>query len=287
MDPSTVNREWVALKLVEKHEKALKVVQEEFEKYSSLEKELEAASEKHKTERDELNSRVQSLKDDRQRHYTESRNLRKEFTTKMGKKKEMSEIPMEVMILTKQIDQLEWEIQTEALSIDVEKRMVKQIQDNLEKLHHYADMYQEHEEVSVAVKNLAGKLNQRLRLAQRKHLEMLEAVKTSDDRHKKFVDAIMKLRDARAKRVGFQHDMERHEKGIEHWQKVAENEAKKTKKNKSQNRIPQETKTKLENLKNGDLVTDVNKSKKQISEKKETTKDDLKNLKGGGVSNGQ
>ncbi len=260
MDPSTINREWVATKLVEKHEKALKVVQEEFDKYSLLEKDLEGASEKYKKERDELNSRVQSLKDDRQKYYTESRDLRKEFTTQMGKKKEMAEIPMEVMILTKQIDQLEWEIQTEALSVDDEKRMVKQIQDNLEKLHHYADMYQEHEEVSKAVKNLASKLNQRLRLAQRKHLEMLEAVNTSDDRHKKFVEAVMKLRDSRSKRIGFQRDMERHEKSITHWKKVAELEVRKTKKLKS---------------------------KIQNSEKKETTTDNTKNFEGGGISNGQ
>lgn len=252
MDPESFNRESVARQLVQKHERALNVVQEEFDKYSVLEKELESASEKYKKDRDTLNQRVQELKEDRKKYYIESKTLRKEFMTKMGKKKEMSEIPLEVMILTKQIDHLEWELQTEALSMDVEKKMVKQIQDNLEKLHHYAEMYQEHEEVSKAVKNLASKLNQRLRLTQRKHLEMLESVNISDDRHKKFVDAIMKLRDSRAKRVGFQRDLEKHIKGIEHWNKVAEAEARKQKKLKSHvkplekpNKEKQENVTKL------------------------------------------
>ena len=43
------------------------------------------------------------------------------------KKKSMSNIPLEVMILTKQIDQFEWEIQTEAVNVDDEKKLVNEI----------------------------------------------------------------------------------------------------------------------------------------------------------------
>jgi uncharacterized coiled-coil DUF342 family protein len=237
MDPSTVTREAVARQLVAKHEKALKVVQEEFEKYSISEKELERASEEYKTERDKLNERVQILKEDRKNYYTESRALRKEFMSQMGKKKAMADIPMEVLILTKQIDQLEWEIQTEALNVDVEKRMVKQIQMNLEKLHNYAEMYKIHEEVSSAVRKLTSKLNKKLHLTEKRHTEMLEAVNVSDEKHKNFVDAMMKLRDARAKRIGFQRDVEKHRKGVEHWKKVAETEERKQKTSSKQQKM--------------------------------------------------
>ena len=235
MDITSITRESVARQLIEKHEKALNVVKEEFEKYSKMEKELDKSAEQYKLERDTLNDRVQTLKEERQKFYTESKELRKEFLTKLSKKKEMSDIPMEVMILTKQIDQLEWEIQTEALNIETEKKMMKQIQDNLERLHNYANMYQEHEEVSNAVRTLTTQLRTKIKLAQERHDEMLKSVDISDVKHKNFVEAIMQLRDIRSKRIGFQRDMERHEKGLEHWHKIAETEVR-TKKKKKQNK---------------------------------------------------
>ena len=139
----------------------------------------------------------------------------------------MSKIPLEVLILTKQIDQFEWEIQTEAITVDDEKKLVKRIQENLEKLHEYANKYQEHEEVGREVKKLTNQLRRKLRKAEDAHQKMLAAVIKSDDLHKKFVDAVMKLRDARAKRIGFQREVEKHTRALEHWQKVAQTEAKK------------------------------------------------------------
>jgi len=221
MDPKNFTRESVAKQLVEKHEKVLKISSEEFDKYSALESELDKAIEMYKTERDKLNEQVKKLKEQRQSYYNESKILRKEFVTKLQKKKSMSKIPMEVLILTKQIDQLEWEIQTEAVNVDEEKKLVKQIQNNLEKLHNYANMYKEHEEVSNAVKKLTSKLRKKMNDAEIAHQKMLENVKKSDEYHANFVDGVIKLRDARTKRTGFQREVEKHMKAIEHWQKVA------------------------------------------------------------------
>jgi uncharacterized coiled-coil DUF342 family protein len=145
MEPQEITKENVARQLVLKHERALAVVKEEYEKYLKLENELDASAEKYRSERDNLNTQVQQLKEERQNNYTESKQLRKEFMTNLQKKKEMKDIPMEVLILTKQIDQLEWEIQTEAVNVDDEKKLVKQIQENLDRLHNYANMYKEHE----------------------------------------------------------------------------------------------------------------------------------------------
>jgi uncharacterized coiled-coil DUF342 family protein len=221
MELIEISPESLAKQLIDKHERALKVTTEEFENYFALEKEFDKEAENHKQERDKFNDQVQKLKEQRQNYYGESKGLRKEFMTKLQKKKSMSSIPMEVMILTKQIDQLEWEIQTEAVNIGDEKKLVKQIQDNLDKLHNYANMYQEHEEVSNAVKKLTSELRRKLRKAESMHQQMIAAVNKSDDHHKKFVDSVMKLRDARAKRVGFQHEVEKHQKAIEHWRKLA------------------------------------------------------------------
>ncbi len=221
MDALEFTRESVAKQLVEKHEKALEVTREEFERYFALESELDKSAESYKKERDKLNEKVQNLKDQRHNYYSESKELRSEFMTNLDKKKSMSNIPLEVLILTKHIDQLEWEIQTEAVNLDEEKKLVKQIQDNIDKLHNYANMYQEQEEVSKAVKILTSKLRRKLRSAGQVHQKMLSAVSKSDDHHKKFVDAVIKLRDARAKRVGFQREVEKHTNAIKHWQKEA------------------------------------------------------------------
>lgn len=226
MEPLNITRESVARQLVEKHEKSLAVIKEEFDEYSALEQELDKAAEEYKKDRDSLNEKVQNLKDQRQNYYTESRALRKEFMDQLQKKKSMADIPMEVLILTKQIDHLEWEIQTEAVNIETEKKLVKNIQDNLDKLHDYANKYHDLEEVSKAVKKLTSKLNKRLHQARDRHDEMLKTVNISDEKHKNFVDAVVKLRDARSKRVGFQHDLERHTKALEHWKKVLETESK-------------------------------------------------------------
>jgi uncharacterized coiled-coil DUF342 family protein len=228
MKPQEFTKESVARQLVSKHERTLAVVKEEYEKYLKLENELDTSAEKCRSERDNLNTQVHQLKEERQNNYSESKQLRKEFMTNLQKKKEMKDIPMEVLILTKQIDQLEWEIQTEAVNIDDEKKLVKQIQDSLDRLHHYANMYKEHEEVSTAVKKLTNKLHQKLNLAESKHSQMLTAVDKSDDFHKKFVDAVVRLRDARSRRIGFQRDMERHLKGIEHWKRVVDKETRAT-----------------------------------------------------------
>jgi uncharacterized coiled-coil DUF342 family protein len=236
MKPQEISKETVARQLVLKHEKALAVVKEEYEKYLNLEKELDSSAEKYRSERDNLNSQVQNLKEERQNNYSESKELRKSFMTNLQKKKKMKDIPMEVMILTKQIDQLEWEIQTEAVNVDDEKKLVKQIQDNLDKLHNYANMYKEHEEVGTAVKVLTKELHKKLDLAESKHSQMLTAVDRSDDFHKKFVDAVVKLRDARSRRIGFQRDMEKHQKGIEHWQQVVDKETRAAVKQKKKTR---------------------------------------------------
>jgi uncharacterized coiled-coil DUF342 family protein len=261
MDTLEFTRESIAKHLVEKHEKALEVTQEEFEKYSSLEQDLDKAAEKYKQERDNLNENVQMLKDERQNYYNESKDLRKEFIGNIKKKKSMSNIPLEVMILTKQIDQFEWEIQTEAVNVDDEKKLVKQIQDNLDKLHNYANMYKEHEEVSKNIRNLTSKLRRKLRKAADLHQKMLNAVNGSDKHHKDFVDAVVKLRDARAKRIGFQHEVEKHTKAIEHWQKVVDMESKKNTKPKST-----EIKTQPKSKEKKDINKDKELDKPELSE---------------------
>jgi uncharacterized coiled-coil DUF342 family protein len=214
----------VAEQLVDKHKKALKVSSEEFDRYQTLENRLDLSAEKHKNQRDKINIEVQKQKELRQTNYSESKDLRKEFTAKAQKKKSMANIPMEVLILTKQIDQFEWEIQTEATNIEGEKKLVKQIQDNIQKLHNYATMYQEHEEVSKAIRQLTSELSNKLNNAENAHQAMLVAVNQSDEHHKSFVDAVMKLRDARTKRVGFQREVDKHKKALDHWQKVFEKE---------------------------------------------------------------
>ena len=296
MDPATITPEAVAQQLVEKHEKALKVIHEEFEKFSTLEQELEKAAEHYKSDRDTLNEQVQKLKGQRESYYIESRALRKEFITQLQKKKSMSDIPMEVLILTKQIDQLEWEIQTEAVNIDDEKKLVKHIQDNLEKLHNYANMYQVHEEVSKAVKKLTSKMNKKLHMAEKMHSEMMNAVNTSDERHKEFVDAIMKLRDARAKRVGFQHDMDKHTKAQEHWKKIVGTKAPETKKpeTKENRQIkkhepPKDSKQQEKPGQEKKEPNETSKTEKDISKTitSQTVPKDAKNNSTGGASNGQ
>jgi uncharacterized coiled-coil DUF342 family protein len=192
-----------------------------------LEQELDKAAENFKTERDKLNEMVQDHKSKRQQSYSESKELRKQFMSHLNKKKSMEHIPMEVLILTKQIDQLEWEIQTEAVDVDTEKKLVKQIQDNIEKLHNYANMYKDHEDVSKAVRSLTSELSKKLAFAEGEHQEMIKAVDKSDKYHKDFVESVMKLRDARTKRIAFQRDVERHKKAIEHWRTVADKESKK------------------------------------------------------------
>jgi uncharacterized coiled-coil DUF342 family protein len=228
--PTEITPATVAEQLLEKHEKALKISTEEFEKYQALEHDLDSVAENNKSERDKINKTVQEQKELRQSFYTESKELRKEFTTKTAKQKSMANIPMEVLILTKQIDQLEWEIQTEATNVDDEKKLVKHIQDNIEKMHNYANMYQEHEAVSNTIKKLTSSLRRKLRKAEQAHQTMLAAVNKSDTHHKNFVEAVMKLRDARTKRVGFQHEVEKHKKALDHWKKIMEKERKASKK---------------------------------------------------------
>jgi uncharacterized coiled-coil DUF342 family protein len=232
MDPQEITKDNLARQLVAKHQKALNIVKEEYEKYMALENKLDTEAAECRKKRDELNENVQKLKDERQNNYSESKRLRKEFMTNLQKKKEMKDIPMEVMILTKQIDQLEWEIQTEAVNVDDEKKLVKQIQDSLDRLHNYANMYKEHEVVSHAVSDLTKKLHQKLNSAEENHTKMLNFVDESDKYHKRFVEAMVQLRDARAKRIGFQRDSEKHQKGIEHWQKVYDKETRSKKKGK-------------------------------------------------------
>lgn len=247
MELPELTREAVAKQLVEKHNKALEITREEFEQYQALENEFDKAAEGYKSERDKINEQVQELKEQRQLYYTDSKELRKEFMTKAQKKKSMSNIPMEVLILTKQIDQFEWEIQTEATNVDEEKRLVKRIKDNIEKLHNYAEMYKEHEEISNAVRKLTSELRRKLRKAEHSHQTMLSAVNKSDEFHKQFVDCVMKLRDARAKRIGFQREVEKHTKALEHWQNIVNKEAKKVFK-----AAPEPT----EDKKNGQVSTD-------------------------------
>jgi uncharacterized coiled-coil DUF342 family protein len=237
MEIKELSRVEVALQLVKKHEKALAVTQEEFQRYQAMEAELDKVAEGSKVERDKINDNVKQLKDQRQALYSESKELRMAFMNQTKKKESMKNIPMEVLILTKQIDQFEWEIQTEAVNVDEEKKLVKRIQDNLDKLHNYANMYKEHEDISNAVRQLTSKLRRTLRKAEAAHQDMLGKVESSDDFHKKFVDAVMKLRDARTKRIGFQREVEKHKKALEHWQSVAAKESRKNKSNDSKKNL--------------------------------------------------
>ena len=269
MDPLTLTPEHVARQLVEKHEKAIKVIQKEFNKYSALENQLEKTSETTKIERDKLNAQVQDFKAERQKYYSDSRALRKDFLEQTKKKDKEIDIPMEVLILTKQIDQLEWEIQTEAVDVDTEKKLVKQIQENLKKLHNYANMYKDHEAVSKAVRKLSAKLNTKLKQAEIKHEKMIKAVAKSDNYHKQFVEMVIKLRDARAKRIGFQHDLKKQTTALEHWKKIAVKEAKNSHK---PDKKTNEKKPKLDQ-KNDQKQKDTN--SETVSQKRTESKDNI------------
>jgi uncharacterized coiled-coil DUF342 family protein len=284
MDAINIKPEEVAKLLVEKHERALKVTSEEFESYQKQELELDKVAEENKQKRDALNELVQQHKETRQEYYTESKDIRKEFMNQTKKKESMKNIPMEVLILTKQIDQLEWEIQTEATNVDEEKRLVKRIQENLEKLHNYAEMYKEHEDIGNEVKKLTSRLRRKLRKAEEAHQGLLTAVNKSDDHHKNFVEAVMKLRDIRTKRIGFQREVEKHTKAIEHWRKVAKQEGAKVKSEAEQPKKEPEKEPKKDLKK--DQKKETNKESKKETKNKpgNTEKDTETNSDQGGIN---
>ena len=202
--------------IIGKHRKFLDVYAEEFADLDSRVSELKESSTEEKRERDEINSHVAELKEGRQLLYHTAKQLRIEMFDLININRDMHKNEQEMAQLQKEVEALDWRLQTTVMGIQKEREIVEKIK----KLSLKIEELNESRPVDVndeTVKQLSSKIKEGMDTADRYHRELVAIANQSQEHHGSFVGYVGQLKEIRGRHIWLKNRIKSHEDAASYW----------------------------------------------------------------------
>jgi len=228
------SREKIVSGLLEKHTRLIEEYKKELEGDLTVPEGLLRARGEEERERDRINEEVARLKEERTRLKTENKKLTREFFDLISKEERLREHKKEVDMYSRFLSDVEWKLETEAIDLDTEKRLIVDLKDAMAKMRSITDGYTP-DEIRNRLTGIDESIQGNLQAIEDAHHRMLEKVQESNRHHEVFVESSRKVRDLEGRKKWLERRTLLHEEMIKFWsdqmagaKRVDEEEAKRT-----------------------------------------------------------
>jgi len=221
VDGSEITRKSLVSFILEKHRRKLKESAEERKRLAGEVERIRGEVEEEKKRRDELNRKVQELKRERQRLKEENRQLRGEFFRLIEAERKNEPPRKEVKLYRKYIEDLEWKLQTEAITLETEKRILKEMREAYAKLKELTHP-EKIEEINQRIAEITKRIGENMARIEELHTEMAGYVEESNVHHQRYVEGVKGLRELESRMKWLEHVSKREEEAIQFWSEMGE-----------------------------------------------------------------
>lgn len=211
------NRTKLIQSLVEKHKSALKMLKKEFNEKNKQQQKNKSEKEEALNKRNTLNKEVEQLKEKRKSYYKEVNNLRRKFFILMEKLDDIEKLSKTIVEYRKQLEDMDWKIQTSALSIDDERRMIEQMKHIYEQITIANKESQKKLGIEKELSKITRDIGNLLTKAQETHENLLEKAKEAESYHNKFIEISKKISEQNIQINRINRKIARHKESLEYW----------------------------------------------------------------------
>ena len=203
--------------VIAKHKQFLETYQSEFVDIDSNVSKLKESSSEEKRERDEINERVAELKEKRQLLYHLIKQSRIEMFDLININRDVRKNEQEMAQLQKEIEALDWRLQTTVMGIQKEREIVEKIKKLSAQIEEVDDVGPA-DETSEQIKQLSTQIKEMTEEADGYHNELVFIADKSQEHHGSFVEYAEKLKGTRGRHIWLQSRIKSHESAVSYWE---------------------------------------------------------------------
>jgi len=203
--------------VIEKHKRFLGGYTSDFVDIDFHVSELKESSSGEKRERDEINERVAELKEKRQLLYHQIKQSRIEMFDLININRDVRKNEQEMAQLQKEIEALDWRLQTTVMGIQKEREIVEKIKKLSAQIEEVDDV-RPSDETGEQIKQLSTKIKEMTEGADGCHNELVAIADKSQEHHGSFIEYAEQLKGTRGRHIWLQNRIKSHESAISYWE---------------------------------------------------------------------
>ncbi len=211
-----LSRKDVVELLVKKHSDLRKKYDEELNGLDIKPVEIVKEKDEEKDIRDIINESVQDLKGRRKELKDKNKLLRIEFFDLLNREEKLKGHAKEVKMYSQFSKDLEWKLETEAITIETERRLLDELRETMSKIRSITDGFTP-QEIHSRLSEIQEEIGNNLIQIEDCHRQMLEKVGESNLHHGKFVDAKNQIRERESRRGWLKRRIELHVEMEKFW----------------------------------------------------------------------
>ena len=203
--------------VIAKHKQFLETYRSEFVDIDSHVSKLKESSSEEKRERDEINESVAELKEKRQLLYHLIKQSRIEMFDLININRDVRKNEQEMAQLQKEIEALDWRLQTTVMGIQKEREIVEKIKKLSAQIEEVDDV-KPSDETGEQIKQLSIRIKEMTEDADGCHNELVDIADKSQEHHGSFVEYAEQLKGTRGRYIWLQSRIKSHESAVSYWE---------------------------------------------------------------------
>ncbi|MEA1944086.1 MAG: hypothetical protein U9N07_01910 [Euryarchaeota archaeon] len=203
--------------VIAKHRQFFDTYQSEFGVSDSQVSKLRESSGEEKRARDEINEHVAGLKERRQLLYHQAKQHRIEMFDLININRDMQKDEQEMARLQKEVEMLDWKLQTTVMGIRKERELVEKIKKlslRIEEINDDRPIDGADEEI----KQLSAQIKEMMEEADECHKELVLIADQSQEHHGSFIEYAEQLKGVRGRHIWLQSRIKSHKAAIDYWE---------------------------------------------------------------------
>ncbi len=209
-------REEILKSLLEKHERLQDEYSKELKTGHVVPAELTKEKEDQKKLRDELNEEVSSLKILRGELKSVNKRLRRELFDLMQKEERLKSRESDVKMYSKFCEDTEWKLETEAIDLETERRLLNDLRSTMDKMRAILDGLTP-DEMSEKLVTLDKQITENSIKIEESHRNMLGKVEGANKNHDRYLEASGKIKEMEGRRSWLKRRIELHKEMGKFW----------------------------------------------------------------------
>ncbi|MEA1895510.1 MAG: hypothetical protein U9N36_10000 [Euryarchaeota archaeon] len=203
--------------VIAKHKQFLETYKNEFVDIDSHVSKLRESSSEEKRERDDINESVAELKEKRQLLYRQIKQSRIEMFDLININRDVRKNEQEMAQLQKEIEALDWRLQTTVMGIQKEREIVEKIKKLSAQIEEVDDV-EPSDETGKQIEELATGIKKMTEDADGCHNELVGIADKSQEHHGSFVEYAEQLKGTRGRHIWLQSRIKSHESAVSYWE---------------------------------------------------------------------
>jgi uncharacterized coiled-coil DUF342 family protein len=218
IDLLTLTKEQLVGFVMKRHELVIKDLLTKIKLNNKFIEDNQRLMDNEKKKRDSLNKDVAKLKKNRQNAQSDTKKFREQFFSLIERDRDVEKINKELDVHKRYMEDVDWKLQTSAITLEKERQLIDQIKDSMGKINELSKDIQEKQGIQAKVVEISKKIDVGFEEAEDHHKNLLELAEKSEVHHEQFTKIRREIGEKRRQNSWMEHRIKMHSENLTYWQ---------------------------------------------------------------------